>query len=367
MSVLVRTSERGDFLKCRQLWYWRWVDRYQPIEEQPALEFGDYVHQALAIYYQPGRKRGPKPAETFEKIMSERTDSFNMWSDGEWTKALDLGVGMLERYHERWKDADQEYEVISSEQTFELPIGRVLGERIIYVGTFDGVWRHLPTKKIRFPEHKTGVSIVTDALALNEQAGAYWAYGPRWLRLQRLLEPDEELDGIIYNFLRKSIPDSDAHYDEQGRKLNKPKRDALLTLYGTLGRSVPKRVDGKKGVPTIDAMMEDLGEAAWKASEPSLVQATEFFHREPVFRGPNEAEMVKRRIKQQVRDMIVASRDPEEYVYKNPGPQFMPNCRFCSFKDICEVHETGNNWKAMIPALYTVWNPYDAHEKVERT
>jgi hypothetical protein len=255
--------------------------------------------------------------------MSERTEVFKMWSNDEWMNAQELGMAMLEGYVEKWRNFDTEYEIIASEQTFELPIGSIEGYRIVCVGTMDGVWRHLPTGKIRFAEHKTGVSIVTDALPLNEQAGAYWTFGPRWLRLQKLIGANDEFDGILYNFLRKSMPDKSATYDEQGRKLNKD-------------GSVSKR-------------------------QPSAL-----FHRELVFRGQHEAEMVKERIKLQVRDMILAREHPEAHIYKSPGPQFFPNCRLCPFKDMCEVHETGNNWQSML-TLYDKWEPYAAHEKIERT
>lgn len=322
---MVRTSERSDFLKCRQMWKWRWVDLLSPKAEQPALEFGDYIHQALAAYYIPGRKRGPHPAQMFETVVDKRiaeSGAFNLWSDEQWTSALELGIAMLNGYVKQWEDADQEYEIISSEQTFQLPIGKVLGARVVYVGTIDGVWRHLPTSKIRFAEHKTGVNIVTEGLAMNEQTGAYWTYGPRWLRLRKLITAKDEFDGILYNFLRKSKP-SDRDTDAEGRALNKD---------GTLSKRQPPKL----------------------------------FHREMAYRGEAEAEAVRRRVRIQARDMLLARREPGEHIYKNPGPQFLPNCKFCSFSDMCEVHETGNNWEAMIPGLYDVWDPYADHERIER-
>lgn len=233
----------------------------------------------------------------------------------------DLGEDVLTRYVEWWEEQDKEYEIIASEQTFQVPIGRINGRRLYYVGTIDGVWRHLPSSKIRFAEHKTTTEISTAALPMNEQVGAYWTYGPRWLRLKGFLKRDERIDGIIYNWLRKTIKTGE--FDALGRRLNKD-------------GSISKR------------------------------QPPKFFERQLTFRGDVEAERVKARVKNEILDMLEAREDPERHVYKNPGPQFFPNCKFCGFRDLCELHETGNDWVAYKDAVYEQWNPYDAHERVER-
>lgn len=325
--ILVRTSERQSFLTCRQQWYWSWVERLRSPGTSAALFFGDLVHQALADYYKPGTRRGPKPAGTFERLYSEATDPEHLiWDPDEEGKVdlLSMGVDILERYVDYWQEADKEYRVISSEQTFQVPIGTISGRRVWYVGTIDGVWLHLPSGKYRFAEHKTTAAISKDALPMNEQVGAYWTYGPRWLRKKGILAPGQELDGIVYNWLRKAIKKPGAGgFDDLGRKLNKD-------------GSISKR------------------------------QPPKFFDRELTFRGQFEAMRVNERVKLEVRDMLQAADNPDEYVYKNPGPQFKPNCVFCQFRDMCELHETGNDWLPFKEALYESWNPYSAHEKVER-
>lgn len=370
--VKFRNSERSDFLTCRQKWYWGWVDSLTPIEDQPPLEFGDYIHQALAAYYKRGRKRGPKPATTFEKLVTERMNKkgrFNLWADQDWVDGLELGVKMLEAYVKFAKSNDRhpddEYEVISSEQTFQLPLGKMIVGGITYkiigVGTFDGVWRHIPTSALRFPEHKTATKISHDALPMDEQAGMYSTFGPRWLRLQSWFKHDTDLfDGILYNWLRKAFPNEDKIRDERGQKLNKPKKDALLNWFAEHGK-VPKS-------KLVDDMIEEIGEvrAYRECGEVSLVQDAPFFDRQLMHRGEVEAERVRTRLRLEVEDMILARQHPERHVYKNPGPQFMPNCRFCSFRDMCEVHETGNDWEAMIPAMYKKEDKYEAHQLVER-
>jgi hypothetical protein len=322
--ILVRTSERQAFLTCRQKWSWAYVERLKPPVTDTKLVFGDLVHQALAAYYKKGRKRGPHPTTTFEKLCEQRSDEQDaaIWADDEILNMADLGINMLDRYVEYWQEQDKEYSIISSEQTFQLPIGRMNGFKVYYVGTIDGVWRHLPSGKIRFAEHKTTTAIGDSALPMDEQVGAYWTYGPRWLRNKGFLKDGERLDGIIYNWLRKAkAPDPD-ECDEQGRKLNKD-------------GSVSKR------------------------------QPPPFFARQLTFRGDVEAERVKARVKQEIADMLEARGDPLR-IYKNPGPSFFPNCKFCSFRDMCELHETGNDFEAFKKAAFVSWDPYDAHERVER-
>src|ERR687883_286790 len=98
--MIVRTSERRDFKTCRQKWYWAYVDCLTPMQVRPALGFGDLVHQALAIYYPPGIKRGPHPAGTFEKLykqfVSEHGVLYMKVVDDEPAEdAYDLGMEML--------------------------------------------------------------------------------------------------------------------------------------------------------------------------------------------------------------------------------------------------------------------------------
>lgn len=324
-AILVRTSERQSFLTCRQQWYWSWVERLRAPGTGTALFFGDLVHQALAAYYIPGRKRGPKPAATFEKLYHISTEVERIWDpdfEGK-VSLLDMGVDMLERYVEYWREPDKEYEIISSEQNFSVPIGTFSGRRVWYVGTVDGVWRHIPSGKVRFLETKTTAAISKDALALNEQVGAYWTFAPRWLRLKGILKRDEQIDGILYNWLRKAIKPNDGQWDALGRRVNKD-------------GSISKR------------------------------QPAKYFERELTFRGPVEAERVKQRVKNEVLDMIQAAENPDRYVYKNPGPQHKPNCSFCQFRDMCELHETGNDWQAFKFHAFGSWEPYSEHDRIER-
>src|SRR4051812_24239705 len=151
-AILVRTSERQSFLTCRQQWYWSWIERLRAPGTSTALFFGDLVHQALAAYYIPGKRRGPKPAGTFETLYNLSVEVEKIWDPDLEQKVdlLEMGINILERYVEHWVEQDKEYRIIASEQHFSVPIGTFKGNRVWYVGTVDGVWKHLPSGKIRF-------------------------------------------------------------------------------------------------------------------------------------------------------------------------------------------------------------------------
>jgi len=338
---LIRNSERTTFLTCRHRWALTWLLGRQATDQPRALRFGDLVHQALAAYYIPGRKRGPAPAETFAQLYEEQASllqdqGFNVFSDEAWVDALDLGRGMLTRYVEEYTPDDAEYEVISSEQVFQVPVYRRMPRafRFKAVGTLDGVWRHLPTGRVIFKEFKTATAINVDALALDEQASMYWTFGPAWLRRRGILKEGEDIDHILYTFLRKALPNPDYRFDDEGRKLNK---------------------DGSV----------------------SKVQPSPYFVRVPVYRDKADKAQFYERLRAQAADMYIMTAamkaweengrgDLPPLIYKNPGTMFFPNCRGCPVRESCEVHESGGDWRAVLDQITVPWDGYAAHELAER-
>lgn len=337
---LIRNSERSTFLTCRHRWALTWVYGRQAISSASALRFGDLAHQSLAAYYVPGRKRGPEPAQTFERLYGEQAEEyqdrgFNVMMDEQWVDALELGRAMLTRYVEEFAPDDAKFEVISSEQTFQVPVYRRLPRdfRFKAVGTLDGVWRELESKRIVFKEFKTTSAINTDALALDEQASMYWTFGPSWLRKRGILREGEDIDHILYTFLRKAVPNPDVRYDAEGRRLNK---------------------DGRV----------------------SKIQNAPFFLRVPVYRDTPDKRRFYDRMVAEAIEMTVARWAMESYsvggelpasVYKNPGPMYFPNCRGCPVRESCEIHEAGGDWKSVLEQTTMSWDGYSQHELPERS
>jgi len=326
-EVFIRTSERSTFMRCPQKWEWSYLQRLKPNYTSPPLRFGSLVHDALAEYYRPNKtaaiKRGPHPAKTFDRLYVAQLEAgmseFGMVDESEvWVDARGLGNAMLTNYIERY-GKDQRYRIIAPELPFQIDIvDPETGEYLCtYVGTFDAVIEDLETAEIGLFEHKTAASISTGHLPLDEQASSYWAYAPDWLRSQGILRPDQDLDFILYNFLRKSEKD-DRPENELGQKLNQ---------NGSVSKKQP----------------------------PPL------FHRERVYRGTQDRISLMWRVIHQAREMEMY-RDGRLTIYKRP----MNGCvgmLGCEFRDMCEVHETGSDWEAIRDSMFHEWEPYEAHDE----
>lgn len=309
---LLRTSERATFTKCRQQWYWAWIEGLRPKSQFPALRFGTLVHKALEIRYPPGTKRGPHPARTFEQLYELEVAEHGAYGfkdeDGNWYRAAEIGVHMLEAFVDKY-GKDEDWEVISSEQTFRT---RIKGN-LVYVGTLDGIWRNRSTRHIMIVDWKTTEQFWFEHLPLDEQAGSYWAFAPRWLKQQGILPADAEIKGILYTFLRRAIPD------------DRPKNG--------------------------------LGQALNKDGTVSKRQPPPMFHRELVYRDKYERWLLRQRTIVQAREMRNCL-DTPEMIYKSPGRM---NCGACAFRDPCELHEAGRDYKPLLRGLYTKEDPYSAH------
>jgi hypothetical protein len=318
MARMLRTSERTTFTSCRQKWWWLYEERLRPKIAAPALRFGTLVHMALAERYPPGVKRGPHPSGTFRRLYDEELVNAYAFGfrdeDGKWNDAASLGEAMLNAFVDEYgKDSD--WRVIASEQTFRVRLQKGL----IYVGTFDGVWKNRSNKKIWLKEWKTAAQFWTTHLALDEQAGSYWAYAPPWLRGQGILTPDDDLAGILYTFLRKAMPDTRPKNDF-GQSLNK---------NGTISKRQPNPL----------------------------------FERVPVFRDKYDRMMIRGRSIAQHEEMEkIRYGSGGMSLYKSPS-RF--NCSGCPFIDPCELHETGADYRPLFRSHYERYDPYTDHEIYE--
>ncbi len=293
-------------------------------EEPDALWFGIGIHEALAQWYKPGLRRGVQPAAYFRQwcgdemreIAANYNDRDSVWGEDapKYEDALELGVAMLEGYIDEY-GKDPDWDVIATEYPFEVNVTHE-GETVaVFASVWDGVYRDRSDGLLYLMEHKTARQISTSYLALDDQAGAYWAVAGTFLRAKGVLRPDEEIAGITYNFLRKSMPDERLVNDE-GLSLNKD-------------GSVSKK------------------------------QPTSRFLREVVERSPAEQQTQLLRMADEVRVMN-AMRDGTIPVYKNTNR----DCTFCQFFTMCTLHERGGeSWKTVMKAEFVQQNPYADRRK----
>lgn len=234
-----------------------------------------------------------------------------------WLEHRELGISMLDNYIDHY-GKDDEWKVLATEFPFQVAVQNA-HKRVWfqYVGTIDGVWENRRTGKIVIPDHKTTAAIQTGYLSMDPQATAYWTWGFDAVINRRLVPPNTKLDGMLFNFLRKTKLDERPSLMENGRRYH-------LNQDGSISKRQP----------------------------------APYFARIPIYRDFKERERAKTTVLDEYAEME-AVHAGRLTAYKNPG-QF--TCPGCWLLDICELHEIGADYQSMIDMTTKTWDPYDAHE-----
>lgn len=364
-EVLLRTSERKDFKRCPQRWWWAWREGLRPVgRDADALWFGTMWHMTMAHHYSgPGLKRGKAPIKFWESLVDQeirtiRSSPYDAatFQEDVYVDAKALGVEMLENYFDTY-GKDDTWSVIQPEKTFAVSIPHPLkpGKYLLtYVGTYDLVYRDLETGEIWLGEHKTAKAIQTGHLPLDDQAGSYWATAAASLRAEGLIGPKEKLEGIMYNFVRKTAPDLRPR-NEAGQATNKPLKDDYVQAFANAGIQIADRV------PTIAVLAEMANKEGIKVlGAVSANQPPKLLQREPVYRIGRERDTQIARIGNEGLHMK-AMREGKLPLYKNSNR----DCSWdCSFYTMCQLHEQGpeeaEDFKKM---AMVVRDPYADHRE----
>lgn len=326
----IRTSERTTEQRCPRKWWWAYREGLKP-KGRVADHFwwGTIMHIAFANWYcGPGVARGIHPAETFDRLAADSLRSFKVDGITEeqeefYVSGRGMGVVLMEEYVKRY-GRDERWLVIAPEKTFEFEIPFPdwwdVAERgrkalAIYNGTADGVYRDAQTGMIWLMEHKSAKSIRVDHLPMDEQAGSYWALIVPSLVKAGVLSPKDQLQGIMYNFVRKGLPDA-RPVDAEGYALNK---------------------DGGR----------------------SKVQPAALFKRHEVRRTRAERKTQLLKIQTQAVRMEMMRRGDLEVDYT---PHH--SCaRFCEFFDMCLLRNQGGAWQDIKKVAFRQEDPYADHRK----
>jgi hypothetical protein len=317
LPVIIRNSERAALKRCPQRWWWAFRDGLTPNAVDNKLWFGEGIHIALAQWYKKGFERGEHPAKAWARFVRDEErfvrDNNGLIDEPKWIDARDLGMSMLLNYVETY-DIDPTWQVIATEQRFQTRGRTRNGIQFVITGTFDGVYRDVETGKLMLMEHKTAASIPqTGYLELDDQASTYFAVAEIVLKYKGIMREDEHLDGIMYNYLRKATPD-DRPKNEHGLALNK---------------------DGSV----------------------SKVQPGKLFERYPAWRSQKHRQKTLDHIKDEV-ELMQLYRMKKLNVTKTPRT----DCSWdCAFYAMCQLHESGDDWREYRDAMYTRVDPYTDH------
>jgi hypothetical protein len=385
---MLRTSERKDFKRCPQRWWWGWREGLKPRgSDRTPLWFGTGVHLGLAEWYVPGTKRGIHPAETFAKFAKDglhtiKTQDATEEAVAEYEDGAVLGGILLNAYVEHYGQ-DESWDFIQAEKAFSLDVPWPGNDRqglyeipadatptelamLVYKGTWDGVYRDLSDGKIKLLETKTAAQISLTHLTLDDQAGSYWAIAGHSLREEGLIGSKERIHGITYNFLRKGKPD-ERPKDAEGYATNKPvKADYLAAINaerakmpskGPAGSWLGPEPTGKETLALLGDITNKMGITV--LGERSKSQPPPLFVREVIWRTAPERTTQLRRIQNEGVAMQ-AYRDGTLPLIKNPTK----DCSWdCSFFAMCELQERGGDWETFKKAAFKQMDPYADHRK----
>lgn len=349
-QTMVRTSERTTFKRCPQRWWWSSVEGLAPKEPSKALWFGTGWHIVMADYYKPGKKRSKDYIDLWRQFC-DTPDAEGLYQPavdlgGEWLDLRAMGESMLTEYVKEYQ-GDKTWDVIQTEMTGSVMIPTWDGEsKFQYNFTFDGVYRDTKSKKIKLMEHKTAKAISISHLTLDDQGLSYWAVAGTILRKKGVLAKGENIREIMYNFVKKGLPD-ERPVGPDGMRRNKPSKAQYMEALEAAG--LPSK--GK---------VEELAErAAGKGlvvyGDISKNQPQPMFKRHPVLHTPSERKFTVEQMKEEHAHME-AMRSGVLPVYRISDS----SCSWqCPFFTMCELKQSGGDVEEF---KRTVYVKRDAHE-----
>jgi hypothetical protein len=356
-KYIIRTSDRGQFRKCRVKWDFGSKIRrgYDYAPGIHALDFGVAVHAGLEVYYDPETwdwlqddRRETVHALTLSaftlevnKQMKRVRDTGN-WSEEQSAKFDDdliLGIKMLEHYFAWAPRADKGLRPVKSEIEFEVPVPATpelleglradparwsaiedklwfLGPDglapVVYQGRIDVVMLDEETDKYWIMDHKTAAQFgQQEHLSRDPQCGSYmWAL--MWVL-------GIQTEGVIYSELRKKAPSNPKRLQNGGFSQNKG-QSTTWEWYAHYLKKNGINVEPYK--PFLRTLRE--------------VQQ-EYFRREKVFRSQHEMHHVGMHILMEAIDML-----DDPFIYPNPDRW---NCNGCAFAQPCTMRLDGSDWQ----------------------
>lgn len=332
---LLRTSERGDAGRCMWLWYQVWRKGLRPLREPTWAVFGTAWHKGLEHYYQPGIKRAPieEVIEVFLEALDEQgrkvgvdiedleeAERARAEAKGKKVKlipARELGPEMFRAYEKQY-GGDREWEVIHTEQTFQINVPDPdYKDRTIVVlcGTWDALMRHIPTKRLWLWDHKSAKAIPSSGyLEMNNQVGTYPWVAKEVLVHKGILTKKDRIHGILFNFAKKSPPD-------------------------------PRPVNA-------------AGESLNKDGSVSKMQPAKRFERYESPRTEHQHAQHAKRVQQEA-VILEMARNKEIPIVKTSGY----DCDRCVLFDLCTLHEQGDDWEFYRDEMFKVRDPYADHRE----
>ena len=229
----VSPSEMAKFRRCRRQWaltyYYRWGVAPELAAATGVALMGTRIHTALEAQYGYGINAVDALNKVYELEMIRRPDAEHDLA-GERDTAVIMVAGYLQWAAEN--GIDEEYEVVETERTLEVPILLTNGEMAIVSGKLDQVVRRRVDGALLVRDWKTVGSLhKSDLLVLDEQMRVYSA-------LLTVASEGMRVDGALYAMLLRSKQTARAtgpFYEQVHISYNGHEHMSMLTrIKGTL-------------------------------------------------------------------------------------------------------------------------------------
>lgn len=324
---LIRHSERVDFKRCQKKWYWRWRRGLTPkAKTYGALDLGTWMHEALAMRYKPHTSDEHQPVSlkaAFDFVAERALQAASLVApDFQMDKAYELqalGSEMAGAY-DRYYGDDPDIRPMAVEIPLEFELA--MDEKVFAIHKLkpDAVFRDANGFVWLF-EHKTAAQIALEHLPIDDQARPYVAMAETALRQLGVLKPKDIFRGVMYNFLRKILPD-ERQQNAQGQYLNKD---------GTVSKKQPSPIFVRHPV-----------EISRKGKAIALKRLA------------NEAYMITT-----MTSLLRTKEFLPDSLLKTPHK----SCpRLCEFFEMCKVEDNGGDIRTMEQTMYVRRNPYTYDE-----
>lgn len=334
MAILIlRTSERKTFRRCRKQWQYTWVDHLVPKVQSSRFRVGNAVHEALDTFYSTPKQRDPDGASLarlteFFETEQRRVDydSLDPERQEQFQQDESLADGMVQHYFEYAAQNDT-FEVLGTEIQAIVPVN----PRVYVSLRVDGLIEDENGERWLL-EHKTTSQMDQEAayLELDDQATTYtWAFqelseGRGWIiedgkrrRPQHLFMDVKPVAGILYNFLLKASP--------QEVKINKDGTPSL-TAQIVDADQYEEAVRGAYRLGPSELLPSRYEEMVQK------LRARKWFHRLKVYRTEDELANHKEQLLAEAEEIRRAHK--REFLrYRNATR----DCNWdCAFFELCK-------------------------------
>lgn len=346
-AIIIRTSDRINFKKCRRAWSWssHLKENLGPKHLAAPLWFGSAIHYALEDFH--GYKHFETAADAFRAYCIATSKQHLRELPDDAPQHFELGTQMMDYYENGWlrtRKADQTYwevdpltgeEIPQVEVNFEIPIPleqfpmlEALAQAhgadcVLYRGTIDRVAID-EYGRLWCVEYKTAKRAEHMHYQTDPQVTTYvWA--------MRHIYPNHEIAGVVYQQFVKNKPEqprilssglfSTASNLVTSANLYEP---ALVAMYGSVGLAPKKNRDF-------------LVELMQKEDEDN----DKFIQRVYIERSEYTCEAEAQKILLELEDML----DPDLPLYPNPTRDCS---RMCSFLGACTAFDDGSDWQAIL-------------------